>query len=333
MKPACNSTKTASIVIPNYNGRDLLEKNIPHVLSAARHWSAETEVVVVDDASTDGSAEYLGSNFSGVRLLKLEQNIGFAGACDHGIRAARGDVIILLNTDVRVREDFVGPLVSHFGDEDVFAVMSMSFADDGHTLREVTKVPFFRRGYLKFVSAQEPRLGRAITNGNNRPIYSFYAVGAHCAIDKSKYLSLGGFDDFYYPFYSEDVDLCYRAWKRGWKTVFEPRSVVYHSAMGPIRNEYAMAYRSDIIRRNRILFVWKNITSTNYFYLRHLIPTLLRVAGGIFVLDFNFYRAFFGALSLLSQARDRRGREKNCERRLSDKEIFIITRALLDKTV
>ncbi len=332
MKPTGGNSESVSIVIPNYNGRDLLEKNMPHVLSAARRWSAETEVIVVDDASTDGSAEYLEGTFSGVHLLKLAHNTGFARASDHGIRAARGDVIILLNTDVHVREDFIGPLIGHFEDEDVFAVMSMSFTEDGTTLREVAKVPFFRRGYLKFVSAREPRLKDAVTNGNNHTIYSFYAVGAHCAIDKAKYLSLEGFDLFYYPFYSEDVDLCYRAWKRGWKTVFEPRSVVYHSARGPIHREYAATYRGDIIRRNRLLFIWKNITSANYFYLRHLMPTLLRAAGGIFVLDFSFYRALFGALFLLPQVRHRRVREKNYERRLSDEEIFTITKALLNKT-
>ena len=332
METSDNISNSVSIVISNYNGKDLLAKNLPYTLSAARRYSAETEIIVVDDASTDDSAEYVRQNFPDVRVLQLENNVGFADASDQGILAATGHIVVLLNTDVRVSEDFIMPLVAHFAGEDVFAVMSMSYADDENTLKEIAKVPIFKRGYLKFVSSKDPQLRHAVTNGENQsPIYSFYAVGAHSAIDKSKYLILGGFDDLYYPFYSEDVDLCYRAWKRGWKTIFEPRSIVYHSAAGPIYKEYLDTYRANIIRRNRFLFVWKNITSIRYFYVSHLLPTFFRIIGGIFVLDFNFYRAFFSALPRLSQVRQRREREKNCSQKLSDEEIFEITSSVWEK--
>jgi GT2 family glycosyltransferase len=330
MEMSDSISKPVSIVLPNYNGKDLLAKNLPYILSAASRYSAETEVIVVDDASTDDSAEYVRKNFPDVRVLQLENNVGFADASDQGIRAATGHIVVLLNTDVRVSEDFIMPLVTHFAGEDVFAVTSMSYADDENTLKEVAKVPIFKRGYLKFVGSKDPQLRHAVTNGENQsPIYSFYAVGGHSAIDKSKYLTLGGFDDLYYPFYSEDVDLCYRAWKRGWKTIFESRSIVYHSSTGSIHTGYLDTYRACIIKRNRFLFVWKNITSNKYFYGRHILPTFFRIVVGIFVLDFNFYRAFFSALSRLPQARQRRKLEKNCSHKLSDEKIFEITSSLL----
>lgn len=319
--------KPVSIVIPNYNGYALLEKYLPHTLAAAQNYSPDTEIIVVDDASNDGSVEFLEKNHPEVQVIKLPQNVGFSYACDAGIRAARSDRVILLNTDVRVSEGFIAPLVSHFSDESVFAVMSMSLSEDERQPVELTKVPFFKRGYIKFVSSKHPELMRMAEEADGSLIYSFYAVGGHCAIDKSKYFLLNGFDDIYYPFYWEDVDLCYRGWKRGWKTIFEPRSVVYHSISGPIRSEFRRSYRAGIIRRNRFLFMWKNITSVKYFYFRHMIPVLLRIVGGLFILDFDYYRALLGALSRLSQVRDRRKQEKCIDRKLSDEEIFELTRS------
>ncbi len=321
-----------SLVIPNYDGRGLLEKHLPCTLSATKHYSANTEVVVVDDGSTDDSVEYLKKYHPDVRVLRLPKNVGFPRACDTGIRAAQNNIVILLNTDIRVREDFIAPLVSHFADEDVFAVMAMSLREDESTPGELAKIPFFKRGYLKFVSSENTELQKAVAENHEYPLYSFYAVGGHCAIDRSKYLFLNGFDDLYYPFYSEDVDLCYRAWKRGWKTIFEPRSIVYHHhASSSILSKHPRAYIGSVIRRNRLLFVWKNITSLRYFYFRHLTPLLLRSVGGIFVMDFNFYRALFSALRRLPKARERRKQEKKRDCRLSDEEIFALTSSLLKK--
>jgi GT2 family glycosyltransferase len=293
------------------------------VLSAARLFADRAEVVVVDDASTDGGAGYVENRFPHVRVLRLHRNAGFARACDHGIRAARGRIVVLLNTDVRVREDFIAPLVAHFDRDNVFAVMSLSLREDGVTVRESVKVPFFKRGFIKFMELARQEPPRALAEGNGRPMHSFYAVGGHSAIDRSKYLRLGGFDDLYYPFYWEEVDLCYRAWKQGWETIFEPRSVVYHSSSGAIHTEFEQEYRANIIRRNRFLFIWKNIESKRLLCFRHLMPLLLRCTGGIFVFDWDFYRALFSALAKLPNARERRRREKMRPRRLSDEEIFL----------
>lgn len=323
-----------SIVIPNYNGASLLRKHLPHILSAAKSYSPHTEVIVVDDASTDDSVEYLEKHHANVRVIRFPCNVGYGKACDSGVRAARNPVVVLLNTDVCVREDFIAPLVSHFADEDVFAVMAMSLREDGHTPRELVKIPFFKRGHLKFVSSENPELQKAVAENAGGTFYSFYAVGGHCAIDRSKYLSLGGFDDLYYPFYSEDVDLCYRAWKRGWKTIFEPKSVVcHHHVSSPIRAKHRKTHLRKVIRRNQLLFVWKNITSKKYLYLHHALPVVFRSIGGLFVLDLNFLRALAGTLRRLPLALKKRREEKNQARMLSDEEIFELVTSSLKNTV
>src|SRR5690348_12462662 len=87
------NTNAASIVIPNWNGRDLLEKYLPSVLAAAQACPA-SEVIVVDNGSTDGSAEFLKNRFPGVRVVALEKNRGFGGGSNAGFRAAKHDIVV-----------------------------------------------------------------------------------------------------------------------------------------------------------------------------------------------------------------------------------------------
>src|SRR6478736_4973522 len=93
------STAAASVVIPNWNGRDLLEKYLPSVL-AAMAGNPGNEVIVVDNGSSDGSAEFVRERFPEVRLLALPENLGFGGGSNAGFRAAVNDIVVLLNSDM-----------------------------------------------------------------------------------------------------------------------------------------------------------------------------------------------------------------------------------------
>src|SRR2546425_7804445 len=90
------SAKAASVVIPNWNGRDLLEKYLPSVVEALAG-NPENEIVVVDNGSTDGSAALLRERFPGVRVVALDRNLGFGGGSNAGFRAAKNDIVVLLN--------------------------------------------------------------------------------------------------------------------------------------------------------------------------------------------------------------------------------------------
>src|ERR1700722_4354486 len=97
-KPA---TTAATIVIPNWNGRDLLEKYLPSVIAAIEDF-ADSEIIVVDNGSEDGSAEFVRERFPAVTVLALPQNLGFGGGSNAGFRAAKSDIVVLLNSDMRV---------------------------------------------------------------------------------------------------------------------------------------------------------------------------------------------------------------------------------------
>lgn len=304
----------ASIVIPNWNGRALLERNLPSVLSA----SEGCEVIVVDDASTDGSAEFLGEHFPAVQVIRHDINLGFSAACLTGVRLATGEVVVLLNSDVRPRSDFLAPLLQHFNTTDVFAVGCLSIPSEGaDTIKESYKAPCFRRGLLKFESHQSD------TSPADAPArrYTLFATGGHCAVRRDLFLQLGGFDELFKPFYCEDLDLCYRAWKRGFRVIYEPDSVVVHEHQGTIGRIFGVSTALSVNRRNRILFVWKNITSRRMLWSKHIPAIVLRFLFGVLVLDFSFYAALAAALRRLPRTLERRRVERRAVT-VTDEEVF-----------
>jgi len=103
-----------SVLIPNYNGRHLLEKNLPVILKACERWKkGEWEVIIVDDASTDDSVDFLKKNYPQVKIVRHAKNQRFAAACNSGVRAAKGDIVVLLNNDVAPEVNFLEPLIAY----------------------------------------------------------------------------------------------------------------------------------------------------------------------------------------------------------------------------
>ncbi len=242
----------ASIVIPNWNGRDLLEKYLPSVVAAAERVSG-SEVIVVDNGSTDGSAAFVAERFPQVRIVALEKNLGFGGGSNAGFRAAQHDIVVLLNSDMRVEPDFLRPLLDGFSDAQVFSVSCQIFFSDPNKVREETGLTEFwwERGNLRIRHRTEPTI---------RELYPCaYGGGGSCAFDRRKFLRLGGFDELFAPFYLEDTDLGYMAWKRGWKNLYQPASVVYHEHRGTIGRRFSEAYIQGVLKKNFLLFTWKNI--------------------------------------------------------------------------
>ncbi len=246
------ANSAASVVIPNWNGRDLLAKYLPSVLEAMAG-NAANEIIVVDNGSEDGSADFLRANFPGVRMLALGENLGFGGGSNEGFRAARNDIVVLLNSDMRVEPDFLAPLLEAFTDEKVFAVSCQIFFSDPAKLREETGLTqgWWENGGLRV----RHRIDAAI----NEPFPCFYGGGGSSAFDRGKFLELGGFDELLRPFYLEDTDLGYQAWKRGWKVLYQPRSRVYHEHRGTIGKRFTQRQIDRVLKKNFILFCWKNI--------------------------------------------------------------------------
>jgi GT2 family glycosyltransferase len=243
---------SASVVIPNWNGRDLLEKYLPSVLAAMSGHPAN-EIIVVDNASEDGSAEYLRQAFPNVKVVQLETNRGFGGGSNAGFRAATNDIVVLLNSDMRVERDFLAPLLAGFTDEKVFSVSCQIFFSDPAKLREETGLTqaWWEGGSI--------RVRHRLDDDVNDLFPCFYGGGGSSAYDRRKFLELGGFDELLAPFYMEDTDLGMLAWKRGWKVLYQPASIVYHEHRGTIGKKFSPEFIRGIIRKNFLLFAWKNI--------------------------------------------------------------------------
>jgi GT2 family glycosyltransferase len=263
----------ASVVIPNWNGRDLLAKYIPPLLEALAGNPAN-EIVVVDNGSEDGSADFLREKFPQLRVEALPKNLGFGGGSNAGFRAASNDIVVLLNSDMRVDRDFLAPLLAGFTDEKVFAISCQIFLSDPEKRREETGLTegWWEDGSLRVSHREDSEV--------NRLYPCFYGGGGSCAFDRRKFLELGGFDELLAPFYLEDTDIGYLAWKRGWKVLYEPGSKVWHEHRGTIGRKFSPEYIDSVLKKNFLLFVWKNIHDWRRLS-EHLVYSLV---GGAFSL-------------------------------------------------
>jgi GT2 family glycosyltransferase len=290
---------TVSVVIPNYNGEGLLGKNLPKVIEAkANPANHIIEIIIVDDASFDGSVAFLKKNFPEVKLIKHKVNRGFSSAVNTGVRMAKGDLIVLLNTDVIPEKDFLVATLPHFNDKNVFAV---SLHEKGYFWAKAG----FVNGFLS----------HSIGGETDKPHITFWVSGGSGVFRRCQWIELGGMDEkLLSPFYWEDIDLSYRAAKRGLSIIWEPGSIVVHnheSTMSKLSKKYVQRIRE----RNELLFTWKNITSNNLIrkHVANLFLRVLRHPG--------YLRIVLMALGRIGIATQKRKKEIK-ESKISDEAIF-----------
>lgn len=228
-----------SILIPSYNGLELLKKHLPDVIE---HSTNLTRLIVVDNGSSDGTFEYLTAKYPDIILcIRNEKNLFFPIAVNQGFRKAKTDLVVLLNNDVHSQKGYLAPALNHFDNENIFAV----------TLNETTSswpmVSF--KGKLNFTRGEDKSKAR----------YSCWASGGSAIFRKSIWDKLGGFDEIYSPGYWEDIDIGYRAWKSGYTIIWEPNSRVVHEHESTF-NKLDQRSLNLIKQRNELIFNWKNIT-------------------------------------------------------------------------
>jgi len=257
-----------SIVIPNWNGLEFLKLCIPSLIKAINFSSYSCEIIVVDNGSSDVSVDYLMSFFPGIRIILLNENLGFAAAMNIGIKEAKSDIVIGLNNDVIVEEGFIDPLVSHFlNDKKFFAVAAKMLLWDKKTLNFARAIGRFKFGVFRRTFQES-----SITTN------TLYACGGAFAVDRDKFQKLGGFDEDMIAYW-EDLDLCYRAWKQGYKTIYEPKSIVYHKFHGSYVKKCGQNGIRAISGENYFLFALKNFHDRSLFYQQLFsLPLLILVA-------------------------------------------------------
>ena len=290
------SKRECSFIIVSWNGKDLLAESIPALLKAIAHDGGKHEVIVVDNGSVDGTSEFIQQNFPQIILVRNEQNLYFSGGNRVGIDKASHDILVLLNNDMIVDADFLGPLLEPFADPDVFGVGSQVFLPAGKPRQETGKTrATFNGGDLDW--KHEP-----ISPYDEQREYVpvFWLHGGAAAIDRRKYLWLGGLDAIYDPFYVEDADLSYRAWRTGWKCLLSVKSHVLHKHRSSTQR-FGESFIRQIVRRNQYLFFWKNFGNIKLLLKSFLRGPRLRArrAGMVGVGIKNEIQAYIGAAKRL----------------------------------
>ena len=254
-----------SIIMLNWNGKHLLRESLPALGKALSFTGQHHEIIIVDNGSSDGSTDWLREHYPQFRLLPLKENIGFGEGNNLGVKKASHDVIIFLNNDMIVREDFLPPLLDAFSDPQVFAVSSQVLFPPGRRREETGNTQgHFRWGY--FHLSHEPIRP---SHYRRKCLPVLWAGGGSSAFHRQRFLQLGGFCDLFSPCYMEDVDLSYRAWRRGWKVLLAAESKVLHKHRSSSSKRFSDRQITTLIEERKLWHLWKN------FSLPLLVPHLL----------------------------------------------------------
>lgn len=262
-----------TVIIPNWNGRELLEKNLPKVLEAKSNPNNNIkEVIVVDDGSSDDSVSLLINKYSKkIKLIQNAQNKGFAASINLAVQNAKTDLVCLLNSDVIPSKNFLVSVLPHFKNKKVFGV---TLYEKGYG----PAIGYFKDGYIQHKGGLE---SKKVQN-------TLWVNGGSGVFSKKHWDKLNGFDEsLFAPFYWEDVDLGYRAHKRGLVLLWEPTSHVLHRHESTInQSNFKKRYMARIKERGHLLFVWKNITSKTLIaqHRNELIKRVLSHPGYLIII-------------------------------------------------
>lgn len=252
-----------SVIVTNWNGLDLLKKNLKPVIKMSPE--AE-EIIVTDDASNDKSVEYVKSlqkKYPKLKLIANKKNLGFGKNSNNAVAKSKGDLVVLLNSDIFPHPDYIKNSLKHFDNP---LVMGISFAEEEH--QNWARI-YWKSGYLQHEEG--------ITHINKTHITAWLSGGSSI-VRKEIFQKLGGFDNVYAPFYSEDLDLGYRAWKSGYLLFWEPKCVVNHRHESTI-SKFSKGLLNYVKERNRLLNVWRNITDSQ-FLMNNKFALVGRVLSG-----------------------------------------------------
>ncbi|OZC02485.1 glycosyltransferase family 2 protein [Rubricoccus marinus] len=248
------SAPLVSVVIVTWNGLELLQRFLPSVL--ATDYPA-LEIVVADNASGDGTAEWLAEHHPKVVVVRHAGNLLFAGGNNEAVAHARGEILVFLNNDVEVPLDWLRPLAAALAEPGVAAVQPKLLQLDRATFEYagasggfLDRFGFpFTRG--RIFDALEPDAGQY---DDARDVT--WATGAALAVRREAFLDAGGFDASF-GMHMEEIDLCWRLWRMGWRVRVAPEAEVYH--LGGASLPRGNARKTYFNYRNGLVMLAKNL--------------------------------------------------------------------------
>ena len=275
-----------SVVILNWNGEQFLRQFLPKVVEHTA--GPETEVVVADNGSTDGSLAYVKESFPQVRLIELDQNYGFTGGYNRALAQVHSPYAVLLNSDVDVPQGWLAPLVAHMdANPNTGACMpkirsfaepaKFEYAGAAGGFIDVLGYPFCRGRILNTVENDTGQYN------DTRPI--FWATGACMLVRTALYKELGGLDDDFFA-HMEEIDLCWRMQNAGYRVDYVGSSEVFHVGGGtlPKSNPRKLFFNY----RNNLLMLHKNLPRRAHVGVLTLRLLLDWTSAVLFLLQLKF---------------------------------------------
>lgn len=302
------------VIILNYNGKELLTECLPSILEALKASRHKCAVTVLDNQSTDNSVEFLRKEFPSLNVCIAKTN---KVLCSYNefVRTIDDDLILLLNNDIKLDKNFIDPMVDVFlKEKNVFFVAAQGFWLKTNSYggdRAKVKLDF---GIIES-DVWYSRHERDIL----KPGYTLCAgVGM---FDRGKFVMLGGYDDLYLPGRYEDVDLCYRGWKCGYKGIYQPRSILYHYGGASFQRDFLRDAIYETVFRNSMLFMIKNVSDPliwlQCFVFLPMRLTYYLLTGRLFLI--RGFLAVFGRLNTAIEKRKRVMASFKC----SDREVIL----------
>lgn len=281
------------MVIPNYNGEQLLPQILPPAVLALSATGIPYEIIVADDASTDDSVAMLQRDFPQVQFIQLPTNGGFSKTANAGIQVARFDWVLLLNSDVKLTPTYFEYLLPYCQQSDLFSVSGRIVGWETDQIQDGGKYPVFQGAKIKtsydFIPAQ--------TSPANFSFPCFYSSGANALINRKLFLELGGFNELFSPFYVEDTELCLRAWRLGYSNYYEHKAICAHRTSSTIGSPERKKQVNRIYNRNKYLL--HAIHLDGFYLLSWFLQLKLELAFRLLTLRFTPLLSYIDFLKLI----------------------------------
>jgi len=247
-----SSEPLISAVIVTYNSSDDITSCLEALLAADY---PRLEIIVVDNASADGTADLVAQSFPSLRLMRSTSNLGFGGGNNLGFAQSHGDIIVVLNPDVRLCAGALRAFAAAFASDGTLGVAGAKLLySDGRTIQHAGAVVEYPLATTRHRGSGEPDSGQY-----DEPAEMPFVTGAALALRRAVLRDSGGFDAGFYPVYYEDTDLCYRARAAGWRVVYTPSAVGLHRTSVSIDPASETYFR--FLHSSRLRFVLKHYTT------------------------------------------------------------------------
>jgi N-acetylglucosaminyl-diphospho-decaprenol L-rhamnosyltransferase len=280
------------ILVLNFNGRGLLAKCLPSIVLAADRSPVPCRVTVVDNGSTDHSDELVANRWPEMGYIR-ETNRGLA-SFNRVLERLDEPVVLLLNNDVKLAVGAVGPLVAVFENhDDALFSAPLCWTFDGQTYEGMRTRVRTRFGLVQGM-CRVPGFEKVLDRNDLTA-----AAGPVLAVDRRKFLELGGYDPIFFPGRIEDLDLGFRGWMADYRGYYVPESVAFHQGFGTFEPQLGKGRCDELASRNTLIFIWKNTGGARL--LVHFLWLPVRLGYALLRGRFSFASGLFGALGRFRQ--------------------------------